>query len=119
MGLLLEATLVGISLVIARLFGIAIIALGITWWLMRGDVSRQLRMAPGFIIYNLGVGALVLVYALEAASPVPISWAVALAHLLAGFGSSATLVMRSRPAGSGMARPSPVVAPVDVKRRVR
>jgi hypothetical protein len=105
-GLLLAATLVGIGLVIARMLGTAVIALGITWWLARSDVHRQLRrMAPGFIGYNPGVGMLFLLYALVVTRPVPLSWAVALVHLLVGFAFSATVVIRHRPARSGEAGP--------------
>jgi hypothetical protein len=107
MGLLLAATLVGIGLVIARMLGIAVIALGMTWWLARNDLHRQLRrMAPGFIGYNLGVGTLFLLYALVVTRPVPLSWAVALVHLMVGLAFSATLVVRHRPARSGEAGPS-------------
>jgi hypothetical protein len=35
MGLLLATTPVGIGVVIARVLGIALIALGMTWWLAR------------------------------------------------------------------------------------
>jgi hypothetical protein len=95
MGLLLAAPLVGIGLVIARMLGIAVIALGMTWWLARSDLHRQLRrMAPGFIGYNLGVGMLFLLYALVVTRPVPLSWAVALVHLLVGLAFSTTIVIR-------------------------
>jgi hypothetical protein len=106
MELLLAETIVGIGLIVARMFGLAIIALGMTWWLTRSDLHRQLkRMAPGFIIYNLGVGIVFLLYALLATRPVPFSWAVALLHLLVGVAFSAAVVIGHRPATPGEAVP--------------
>jgi hypothetical protein len=81
MGLLLAATLAGVGLVVARMVGITLIALGLTWWLTRSILQQQLKcIAPGFISYNLGVGLLFLLYALSATQPVPLSWAVAFVH---------------------------------------
>ena len=100
-GLLLAATLTGVGLVVARLVGIAVIALGLTWWLARSVLHQQLKcIAPGFISYNLGVGLLFLLYALSATRQVPLSWVVALVHLLVGLGFSATVIIRHRPAKS-------------------
>lgn len=101
MGLLLAAALTGVGLVVARMVGIAIIALGLTWWFSRNVLHQQLKfIAPGFIGYNFGVGLLFLLYALAAHRPVPLSWAVALAHLMVGLAFSATVVIRHRPARS-------------------
>ena len=105
-GLLLAATLVGIGLVVARMFGIAIIALGVTWWLARTDQRQLTHMAPGFIGYNLGVGLLFLLYALVVTRPVLLLWAVALLHLLIGFAFIATVVIRHRSARSEEAESS-------------
>jgi hypothetical protein len=92
MGLLLATTLEGLSLVIARMLGLAIMALGVTWWLAGSDLQQQLRrIAPGFIIYNVGMGVLFLCYALSSARAVP--WAVALVHLLVGFAFTAGVVI--------------------------
>jgi hypothetical protein len=85
MGLLLNSTLTGVGLVVTRLLGIAIIALGLTWWFAKIDLRLQFkRVAPGFISYNMGVGLLFLLYSLTATRPVPLSWVVSLVHLLVG-----------------------------------
>jgi hypothetical protein len=105
--LLLAATLAGVGLVVARVLGIAVIALGLTWWLARSFLHQQLKcIAPGFISYNLGVGLLFLFYALAATRPVPLSWAVALVHLLQGLTFTATVVIRHRPTRSDEAGPT-------------
>ena len=101
LGLLLAATLGDVGLVVARMVGIAVIALGLTWWLARSVLHRQFKwIAPGFISYNLGVGLLFLLYALAATRPVPLSWVVALVHLLEGLAFTGTVVIRHRRARS-------------------
>jgi hypothetical protein len=67
--LLVDAALDARGLLVARMLGVAVLALGITWWMARRDSDRPLRYSPGFIIYNLGVGALFGVAALAAARP--------------------------------------------------
>jgi hypothetical protein len=86
MGLLLGAPLAGTGTVAARMTGIAIAALGIAWWPDRSSLDpRRLRqVAAGFIGYNLGMGLLLLAYAWTAGEPLPVTWLVAAAHLLAG-----------------------------------
>ena len=54
MGLLVDAALADVGLVIARIAGIAVIALGLTWWFSRSVLNHQLKcIAPGLISYNL------------------------------------------------------------------
>jgi len=97
-GLLLAVQVGGVGLVAARMAGIAIAALGLTWWHARHDRDQRLtRVAPGFLVYNLGVGLLFLAYAVTASTAVPLSWATAAVHLLAGFAFAAALLASLKP----------------------
>ena len=80
--LLIDATLDARGLIVARMLGVAVLALGITWWMARGDAQPS-RYSAGFILYNLGVGALFGWAALSASQPV-LPWIVCVAHLGAG-----------------------------------
>jgi hypothetical protein len=93
--LLIDATLDARGLIVARMMGVAVLALGITWWMARGDADRLSRYAAGFIVYNLGVGALFGWAALAASQPA-LPWIVCVAHLAAGV-AFAVLVRRSPP----------------------
>ena len=94
-GLLLAAPLEGVGLVVARMLGIAIFALGLTWWLANRDPYQwRKRIAPGFISYNLGVGLLFFLYALAATRVMILPWTVAVFHLLVGFASAMTVLVR-------------------------
>ena len=81
--LLMDAALDTRGLILARMTGVAVLALGITWWLVRIDADRLSRHAPGFLVYNIGVGALFGVAALGASNPV-IPWSVCVVHLASG-----------------------------------
>jgi len=92
---LLGAPLEGVGAVVARMAGIAIAALGLTWWLTRSDLDKRPNaVAPGFIGYNLGVGLLFLAYALSTTRPVPLAWLVAIVHLLGGVAFCAAILVR-------------------------
>jgi hypothetical protein len=95
---LLGAPAEGVGAVVARMAGVAIAALGLTWWLARNDLDERLTsIAPGFLGYNFGVGVLFLLYALASTASVPVTWLVAGVHLLAGLGFCALFVQqRSR-----------------------
>jgi hypothetical protein len=96
-GFLLTAPIDGVGVVVARMLGIAVIALGLHWWLTRDDLGeRPLRCAPGFIVYNLGVGLLFVSYALAANRPVPVPWLIAELHLLAGLAFVGAMLFRQR-----------------------
>jgi hypothetical protein len=96
-GFLLAAPIEGAGVVIARMAGIAVAALGLTWWLARGDLAERLiRFAPGFIFYNLGVGLLFLSYALAANQAIPVPWLIAELHLLAGLTFAGATLFRRR-----------------------
>lgn len=90
---LLSVPVEGAGLVIARMAGIAIAALGLTWWHARRDLGQRLtRVAPGFVVYNLGVGLVFLGYAATASVTAPLSWVAAAAHLFAGLAFVAALL---------------------------
>jgi hypothetical protein len=81
--LLADVALEGRALLIARMLGVALLALGVTWWQARGDAERLSRYAAGFIVYNVGVGAL-FGWAALGASHIAIPWLVCVVHLTAG-----------------------------------
>ena len=95
MGFLLGASLEPTGTIAARVAGVALLALGLAWWPDRHRRDRRQRrhVAPGFVVYNVGVGALLASYAATAGSAVPQTWIVAAAHLLAG-GTFAVLASR-------------------------
>jgi hypothetical protein len=95
--LLLDASLDGTGLLVARGLGGAALALGLTWWIVRNDSRAVARCAAGFIIYNVVVGALFAFQALQAARP-PLPWLVGIVHLLAGGAfAAATAFARATP----------------------
>jgi hypothetical protein len=94
---LFGAPIEGIGAVIARMAGVAVAALGLTWWLVSGDLDRWLMpIAPGFVGYNLGVGLLFLSYALTVDGRATVAWLVAAIHLLAGVAFCADLFVQQR-----------------------
>lgn len=86
MGFLLGAPLDSTGAVAARMIGITVAALGVTWWANRKslDTRRLHEFAGGFLIYNFGVGFLFLAHAAMADRSLPIAWLVAAGHLLLG-----------------------------------
>ena len=62
---LLGATIEGARVVVAQMAGVAIAALGLRWWLDRSrlDLPRLRRVAVDYLVYNVGIGVLFLVYA--------------------------------------------------------
>jgi len=101
-GFLLAAPIEGVGVVIARMLGIALAALGLTWWLARPDLTeRRLRLAPGFVGYNLGVGFLFLSYAMAANRPMPVPWLIAELHLLMGLAFAGAMLFRRHSSPSG------------------
>ena len=83
---LLGAPLEGAGIVIARMAGIGIVALGLGWWADRNrlDGPRLRQVAVAFVGYNVGVGLLLLAYAWGVDWSVPLAWLVGIVHLLAG-----------------------------------
>jgi hypothetical protein len=94
-GLLLNAALSGASLVVARVLGIALIALGLTWWSARRAPAALRSRAVGFLAYNLGMGLLLLLLALLAGRFAAVLWLVAWLHLLTGLGFALAAPVRS------------------------
>jgi hypothetical protein len=45
--LLVDAALDAKAQIVARMLGVAILALGITWWMARGDAERLSHVRPG------------------------------------------------------------------------
>jgi len=81
--LLVDVDLDGRGLIIVRIMGIAILALGVTWWKAARDAGRLSLYSAGFVVYNVGVGALFGWAALAASHPV-LPWIVCAVHLVAG-----------------------------------
>jgi hypothetical protein len=96
LGTLLDAPLDEVGLLVARMLGSAILALGTTWWLSRRGPGGLARCTTGFLIYNLGLGALFLLHALRQAQPTPLPWVVGVVHVLLGLGLGAA-VASTRP----------------------
>lgn len=90
--LLLGAPLDGLGLLVARALGGAALALGITWWSVRNDAHAVARCAPGFLIYNVAVGAVFMFQALQVSHPA-LPGIVGLVHLLAGGAFAAALAV--------------------------
>ena len=106
--LLTAAPIEGIAVMVARMAGVAITALGIDWWRARGqfDVAGLRRVAPGFLVYNLGIGVLFLSRALAVAGH-PMPWIVAIAHL--AFAAVLVVLLAQIPHGSaGPSKAQPV-----------
>ncbi len=93
--LLLNEPVTGTGIFLARVFGAAIIALGMTWWVASKEPEgRGIRTcAPGFVAYNLGAAVILTLQALAATQPVPLLWPLAVLHagLSLGF---ATLLLK-------------------------
>ena len=81
--LLIGAPIEGSGLMLARMLGVAVLVVGLTWWLARGEQARSARIVPGFLIYNFGVGALFALAATSASRPL-VPWILAAVHVGAG-----------------------------------
>jgi hypothetical protein len=80
------------GLVVTRMAGVALLTIGLTWWLGRSEAALLARITPGFLLYNLGVGALFVVAARSASQPL-VPWIVAIVHLAAGATFAAAAAM--------------------------
>ncbi|HLB23705.1 MAG TPA: hypothetical protein VJP07_06400 [Dehalococcoidia bacterium] len=96
--LLLDASLDATGLLVVRGLGGTVLALGLTWWIVRNDARALAYCTAGFIIYNVVVGACFVFQALRAAHPA-LPWFVGIAHLLAG-GVFAAAIAVARLSGS-------------------
>lgn len=96
---LLDASLDGAGLLVARGLGSAVLALALTWWIMRNDARAVARCAAGFIIYNVVVGAVFAFQAMHAARPA-LPGLVGIVHLLVGGAFAVTIVFARSPRSS-------------------
>ena len=71
------------GLLVARMMGAAMLALGVTWWIARAEPGRLIHYVVGYLIYNLVVGVLFVAAALYASQAL-VPWIVAIVHLGAG-----------------------------------
>jgi hypothetical protein len=80
---LLSATVADAGLVIARMMGIALVALALTWWFARPRHGADFlpRIAPGFLVYNVGIGLLFLGYTWSAGRLLVVPLLVGILHL--------------------------------------
>lgn len=98
--LLLNAPLADPGVVVARLLGTALIALGLAWWSARSQPREPWARGCclGFLVYNLGAGLWLLLRALTASQRVELLWVLALFH--AGLGLAFAALLLSRPPAS-------------------
>ena len=79
--LLLDAPPESSAIFLARLLGVAVLALGITWWLARTGAGGSCRLSErGFVIYNLGAGLLCFIHLATVNSDALMLWPVAILH---------------------------------------
>ena len=94
LGLLLDAQLDAYGLLVAQLLGGAVLALGVTWWMARSGPEQALsRCVAGYIVFNLAMGLLFALQALEATRPAVLPWIVGVVHLVMGLGLIVTLLL--------------------------
>jgi hypothetical protein len=88
MTFLLYDTVQGTGLVVARMVGVAIVALGWTWWQARNEPrARLMRLAGGgLLLYNFGVAAIFAGYLYSRGLLLWVPMLVAAAHLSVGAG---------------------------------
>ena len=86
MSFLLAAPMIGDELIVTRIAGIAIFALGATWWKTSShiDPGRLRDTGAGFLVYNAGIGVVFLVHAWPGEGWLWVPLGVAVAHLAAG-----------------------------------
>ena len=90
---LIGAPLVDAGLIVARMLGVGVLALGLTWWLSRNDAAAVARCTAGFVLYNFGLGALFGLAAVAAERPA-LPWLLCVAHLVLGAGFGAATLGR-------------------------
>lgn len=93
---LIAVPLAGSGLLVTRMLGVAVLAIGLTWWLARHE--RNSHHVPGFLLYNVGVGALFALAAMSTGEPA-MPWILAIAHLAVG-ATFGTLFAVAAPSGA-------------------
>lgn len=96
--LLIAAPLDAGGLLVARMMGGAVLALGITWWLLHRDAVAMSRCVPGFLVYNFVVGILFVVTALATMRPA-LPALLGAAHILIGALFAGAMFARGRSTG--------------------
>lgn len=83
---LLQAPLQGNDLVVARMVGVSITALGYHWWHTRHEPRAFLNrgMAGGFLVYNFGLALVFAAYVQSQDRLLPVPLLVAVTHLVIG-----------------------------------
>jgi hypothetical protein len=85
------------GLLVARMMGGAMLALGVTWWIARAEPGRLTHYVAGYLIYNLVVGVLFVAAALYASRAL-VPWIVAIVHLGAGAAFGTAMAMARKQA---------------------
>lgn len=80
---LIGAPIEGTGLVAVRMMGVAVLVIGLSWWLARAEPAGRARLLPGFLVYNFGIGALFAWAATSASQPV-VPWILAAIHVASG-----------------------------------
>lgn len=94
---LIGAPIEGTGIVVTRMLGSAVLVVGLTWWLTRGEANPA-RIVPGVLLYNFGVGVLFALAAASASQPF-VPWILAVVHLATGAACAATVpALRERSA---------------------
>jgi hypothetical protein len=96
----LDSSLAGRDVVLGRILGFALIALGLSWWSARTerDGRRPGPIVGGCVVYNLGAGLLMFSHALAVAHAGALIWFAASVHLALGMALSLTVWSWSRAA---------------------
>lgn len=84
--LLLASPVEGTGLVVVRMVGVSIAALGSSWWMARREAPQDLRrlVGGGFLVYNFGVALVFAAYALSQERLLWVPVLVVAVHLLVG-----------------------------------
>ena len=96
-GFLIGASIEGSAVIAVRMLGAAALAVGLTWWAARNDPERFARYTAGWLVYNLGVGAMFAWAALATSTPL-VPALVALTHIGAGVALPIAMAMEGKKA---------------------
>ena len=96
-GFLIGAPIEGSAVIVVRMLGAAALAIGLTWWMARHEPERFARYTAGWLVYNLGVGAMFAWAALATSTPL-VPALVALTHIGAGVAFAIAMAMERKKA---------------------
>jgi hypothetical protein len=96
--LLLNASLADPGVLVARLLGTALMALGLAWWFARNQPREPWARGCclGFLVYNLGAGLWLMLGALTMSQRVALLWTLGLFHAGLGLALAALVLRRSQ-----------------------